>query len=413
MSCEVIQRQLKHFFEDLLTEDEYQEVCEHMTRCAQCRRYAASTGSLSYLLKELGDMEVPKDLSETIRFRLDKITEKAAADPAPFHGKTTSVSRNMMALGIVLVVFALAYFILGKDKSTSAPPRGVTEENAGNEEEAAVESMMVPPSQTQVSGKEAENLFNQLQTMATSLEKIADSKIEIKQAAKNEAVNENTTKAGLKPMAPAAGVILPETTAFHWHVPYSRDAERGQLINTVKILEITLDYEDRDFLIFKATGKQLKQLIEGVQFANKTELETPEFMPNEGLSDRIIPVSIYFIQLTSFVEETYSMPIEKKEGVFVSLEQKAPESKNIVDWHILIIPSQREKVLDAVRLAGGKMLYTSDHVAVFTILGPRVGNLMDAVSGIGGVFPDFGKAQLSENAKLRELVKVLIYFKEQ
>ena len=413
MSCQDIQGQLKHFFEDLLTENEYQEVCEHLSHCAQCRRYASSTGSLSYLLKELGEMDVPRDLAETIRFRLANITEKAAAGAPAADTRKASASWYMKILGTALVAVAvIGFFVTGNRGKSGTPPQVVMESDSGQEEVTVIKKIE-PPEQAPVSDEEAEQLYKQLQTMATSLEQITASKADKKQVAETEPAQDDVVEVDPKAAMPAAGGDVAQPGAFHWHIPYVRDAERSQLISTVNILDIKVDYEDRDFLVFKATGNQLKQLIAGIEFANKADLEAPDFILDGSLVDTVIPASMYFIGPDVFNGRADAMPMKRKDGVFVSNPPTVMDANNVIDWHFLIIPGQREKVLDAVHLVGGRILYASDEALVFTVLGARIRRLMDEVSGIGGVFADFGQAELSESVLLREMVKVLVTFKEQ
>ena len=54
MDCNNIRQRITPFMDDLLAEDEYQRVWGHLESCASCGQFAASVGTLSYRLKELG-----------------------------------------------------------------------------------------------------------------------------------------------------------------------------------------------------------------------------------------------------------------------------------------------------------------------------------------------------------------------
>ena len=79
MICSDVQQRLKQFLEDLLEEREYQEIRAHLEECVSCRKYALSIASLSYRLKEMGQIEVPKDLLSTVLYRLRHCGPESAA----------------------------------------------------------------------------------------------------------------------------------------------------------------------------------------------------------------------------------------------------------------------------------------------------------------------------------------------
>ena len=417
MNCHDIEQKLKPFLEDLLTEDEYQEVCGHLERCAQCRQYASSTGSLSYLLKELGAVDTPKDLSATICFRLQKITDRPLPDASFPDGKPPALWRRYslpaVIAAIILFVAWRAVFKTGP-KTFQAPDisaRATGQAAEGMSGEAEGKSAQQAP----VDEESAEQIYRRLQMIADTLGATPEQKVEDKEETKPGPA-ENQTPATVTPSA-ADAVLTDEPAAgpvsVHWHIPYSRDTQREQLINTVRVLGIPVDYEDGDVLIFKAAYKQLKLLIDGIQFEAKAEMNVPEFMSDERFPDRIIPVSILFVRRDDDSAGTSDIPIVKKNGVFVSLEQQAPAGENVLDWHFLIIPGQRDHLLGAVREAGGKIDYTSDDVAVFLIHGARIETLANKIRSLGGVFADFGSREPGDGAIAREMVKVFIHLKEQ
>ena len=417
MNCHDIEQKLKPFLEDLLTEDEYQEVCGHLDRCAQCRQYAVSTGSLSYLLKELGAVDTPKDLSATTCFRLQKITDRPLPDASFPDGKPPALWRRYsLPVVIAASIFFVAWWVVFKTgpktfKASDTSVRETDEATEGMSGEAKGKSAEQAP----VDEESAEQIYHRLQMIANTLGAIPEQKVEDKEETK-PGPTENQTLAIGAPLA--AGPVLADEPAdgpvsVHWHIPYSRDSQREQLINTVRVLGIHVDYEDGDFLVFKATYKQLKLLIDGIQFETKAEMNVPEFMSDERFPDRIIPVSILFVRRDDYSAGRADIPIVKKNGVFVSFEQQAPAGENVLDWHFLMIPEQRANLLGAIREADGKINYTSDDVVVFLIHGARLETLANKIRSLGGIFADFGNREIGDGAVVREMVKVLIHLKEQ
>ncbi len=375
MNCRDIQQQLKSFFEDLLTEDEYQKICGHLDTCATCRQYASSTGSLSYLLKELGEADIPKDLLATIRFRLGKKASDETAN-LPHQKEQSSPTSRIITIIIIAgaIVSILGLSMLWKERNIFTNPKPIIEEK--------IESKTALPFETEKTAKlEDKNVPPEDQSPDMD-ETLIQSPI-------------------------------PELFSLHWHIPYSRESERKQLIDTIKILGINLDYEDNDFLVFKAVSKQLKQLLDGVQFTNKLELDLPDFILEENSPDEKVPVSIFFINQAPLTVKAPSVPVIEKNGVFVAHRHLTPSNENILDWHILIIPSQQDALLNVIRQRGGEIIYASNEIAIFSISGTEISKLTEEIQGTGGVFADFCDTDLNTDSLLKGIGKILIHFKEQ
>jgi len=372
MNCQDYQKQLKSFFEDLLTEKEYQEVCTHLDACAACRQYVSSTGSLSYLLKELGEMDVPKDLLTTVHFRLDKKESDQTENVSLHEEPSSSLPRIMIIIVIAGIAVSLTGLFMLRGVFDSS--KLIIEEKIEDKNAPAVEAKTID---------ESENNIPPLKDQSPDSNKIL------------------------------AQNAIPESFSLHWHIPYSKEFEMKQLVKTIKILEIKPDYEDNDFLIFQSTGEQLKLLIDGIQFNSELELDLPNFILEGNFPDREIPVSIFFMGQTSLIAEMPSIPVIEKNGVFVAQGSMDSLSENVLDWHVLMISSQRDTLFNVIRQGGGTIIYTSKEAAIFSISHAKISVLTENIQDIGGVFTDFGDVELSEDSSVKKTEKVLIHFKYQ
>ena len=115
MRCESIRPLIRTFLDDLLDEKDYQDIQAHLGGCERCQVYAASVGTLSYRLYELGQVAVPPDLSSTVLYELEKKNRLAAAGPAVslpeengLKAVTVVVTRLLWAVVLLILVAAAA-----------------------------------------------------------------------------------------------------------------------------------------------------------------------------------------------------------------------------------------------------------------------------------------------------------------
>lgn len=206
---------------------------------------------------------------------------------------------------------------------------------------------------------------------------------------------------------------MSDSYPIHWHIPYYEEAKLKQLLNTIKGLEINLDYEDQDFLVFTTTGEKIKLLSEGIQFTDKLQLGIPDFIAQGSFSDMEIPTSIHFTRQGSLSSETLDLPTNQKRNSLVSFEQRVSSNYNYFDWHILLIYSQQKTLLDVIRSGGGTIRYTSDEVVVFSVPGIGMESLVDEIQNMGGVFADFGNMKFNEGSPMSGTINILIYFSKK
>lgn len=224
MNCPDVHQRLQPFLEDLLQESEYQAIHTHLAKCRTCHEHVAALGSMTYAVKELGEVSVPPDLSETTLFALRQPV-KPAPSPA---GARRPVVKTAALAAILVAAGAMSWSVFVKPHHRAAPepPVVVT---------ATVER---PP----VSEPEAAAAYAQLKAMAGAI---------------GAPVPEASTAAGLPPPpSPPA----PAAEPAHWHFTYTADPDRAQLFNACRILGIHWDYEADDLVVFTAARPQLQQL---------------------------------------------------------------------------------------------------------------------------------------------------------
>lgn len=116
MNCQLIQDKMKSFLDDLLEESEYQEIRFHLEECQACAAYASSVGSLSYKVKELGQLPLPQDLAQTILFEAKRPKEASATvfTQNIITGKTREMPVFIFrwaTLFLVLMIFLVSVFL--------------------------------------------------------------------------------------------------------------------------------------------------------------------------------------------------------------------------------------------------------------------------------------------------------------
>jgi len=158
----------------------------------------------------------------------------------------------------------------------------------------------------------------------------------------------------------------------------------------------------------------LKLLKEGIQFTNQVILDLPKFILDGTALNREVSTSIYFAgrrPSTTGESDPYANP---KSGALRSVEQLTSSGKlNIFEWHILLVSSTKDSLLDVIRRDGGEIHYISKEAVVFAIPGIGLQALVDEMQGMGGVFVDFGEMELEEGTFLSGTANVMIHFSKR
>ena len=278
ITCSDIKDNVKQLLDDRLVEKEYHAFFRHLESCLKCKEYVRAIGSLSNQIWKLSEVEVPADLSSSIIFKLKQSGDNNEAQPS------SELSTKVILGAIIMIAGLFVFFGTGIFLKTPEPSSGA--DNAGIVEPRSIKE------QEPVSDEEAEYLFSQLRAMAQSLEPISNGK-SVREVSRVKVSKEGNLF--LFDGSPETGKrSAPVAYSLHWHIPYSKEAEISQLVDTIKNLEIDLNYEDKNFLIFEATSGKLKLLSDQIQLTNKWRLDLPEFISAGYLPDKKTLVSVCF-----------------------------------------------------------------------------------------------------------------------
>lgn len=254
MTCADIERQIRPFLDDLLSEEEYQSAHAHIEGCSKCQRYVGALGSFSYLLKELGEIEAPRDLADSILFNLKKTPVQADAPR----------SKTGLIVGAIIIILIGGAMYWGfrhfKTKQRPSQPAApiVVPANLVQEEESE-------------SPKKEAILLEQVQVFGS-------------EEADQETPDE---RAGPSQMTPQ------KVSAFHWHLPHSQD-ETQKMLAILNRIGASYEYKLPELVILTLTAPEFSQ------FVRETEAVAPRMLPvrNAPLEPN------QKINLTMYLEET-------------------------------------------------------------------------------------------------------------
>jgi hypothetical protein len=223
--CSEVKAKVKPFLEDLVTDEEYQAIFEHLDRCPECTRYIRSLGSISNQLWKLGDIDVPSDFASTILFNIDNAPEEPAASKP-------KASKNILIIAVTLVVAAATVMFVMKYISANKP---------APKTETITGQMIVE--KTPSGDKESAALFEELQNIADKL-KVTEKKPETAEApAEAEAPKEKSAEPLKEESAQKAN--LPTQSAvdlgpLHWHVKGSAKTDTQEIDSKKSGKELSL-----------------------------------------------------------------------------------------------------------------------------------------------------------------------------
>ena len=291
MGCDNIRQRVVPFMDDLLAEDEYQRVWGHLESCASCGQFAASVGTLSYRLKELGAVKVPHDLVQTIFYEMSQ-TEKSHKenDIAPLKGVSlvetpaidVPVSKRsnfllvsaILFLGISTVVFAGLYF--RNRPLTSRPAQTVLQ---------APPSESVP-SADQIQKNPASQVIEKIKTILYGTN---DQELSLTEA-QDEISN---LKAVIREMeSPSKSLADWMIDQRHYHLSYSSQSE---LLNLIHDLGLVLDHESQKFFIFYVPKIKMEEFTRRIGALSGVVADFNEENLKNEASDVSTKVSVYFV----------------------------------------------------------------------------------------------------------------------
>jgi len=153
MDCGEIQKRLKPFLEDLLSEVERRAFIVHLDGCSKCKGYVSAIDSLTNQLWKLGEVKVPADFCSTTLFKL-KQAEEELRRPNLVISKKLGIRILILALMILMLFFGISYLKHRKY------PKG-----AGDVQVISAVVERKPA----ISDREAKSLFEKLKEIAAML----------------------------------------------------------------------------------------------------------------------------------------------------------------------------------------------------------------------------------------------------
>ncbi len=391
MMCDDIDKKLKHFLGDLLSDPDYQAFVDHLDGCSKCASRVRMMGSFTNQLWELGDIEVPSDLDSTILFQFNQ----AKKEPR----KSKPKKPRKLVIGVVILIIGLIAFFGWKK---FFKPEELNVEQVSDD--AVIVQATAIKKKVSAPDPEAERLYRQLKDMAESLAPMVPKTIEKKVSEKKPSQEKEVVPVVKEPVASPSSY---DAYSLHWHIPYFTESDIKQLVSTITMLNIDLDYDDPNFVIFKTINKRIKTIKAGVQFTHKIQLDLPDFIMDGSDPNGDVVVSISF----TGQEPTYSTSVARG-GALSSFEQATSEAGNSLDWHILLVSAQQDALLDIIQGNRGRIEYASKEVVVFSMPGGRINDLAKEIQSAGGIFADFGNTDF-DTVSLLGMVNVLVYFSEQ
>jgi len=400
MTCEDVDKKLKNFLGDLLSDEDYQGFVEHLDGCTKCGKRVRMMGSFTNQLWELGDIEIPSDLDSTIIFQYDQ-AKKAPPKPKPKMKKS-----KMLGIAVVVVVVGIGIAFGAKKFFKPAELNGDQERG-----EAVTVQATAFTKKVSAPDPEAERLYKQLKSMAESLAPATQHATKKKdpepEPQKEETIVREASPPPVKKPVRSAPKSSPDAYSLHWHLPQFSESDAKQLVSTITMLDIDPDYDDQNFIVFRTTNKKIKTLSIGIKFTYKLQLDVPEFIMDGSDPQGEVAASISFTGR----ETTYSTA-GTRGGALSSFEQEENAAGNIFDWHVLLVLSQQNALIDVIHRHRGTVLFTSNEAVIFSIPGARIKALSEEIQGTGGMFTDLMGSDF-ETASLLGIVNVLIYLPEQ
>jgi hypothetical protein len=356
MNCATIQKKLKPFLEDMLTEEEYQLFALHLDQCAECRLHVGRVGSLSNQIHELGQMEAPSDMAATILFRLKQSSQGSGASQFAVPGKKM-ISGFIFCLLAAAVVIGYFYFLKPKNIQSSGMVTSVISRN-----------------NLPLKSGEAEALLNQLHSIANSvraeeknlseLKDIQDKASDQQAVSKEPFINvESEKQAGEKQVN--------QTVLFlHWHLLCGKEIIKTEFRKILGESGVSYQEPAPDFFILSALGKKIRDIFDQIQTSY------PEH-----------------VKLNAFgVEET----LPKQEyHLMLHLQQYDRSDQKTFHWHLKFSQPNRFKMSESFRRFGAVVSYESKELLVLSISTTKLAGLAAEIRGIEGISADFGNGHVN------------------
>jgi len=369
MNCADIRTKLQPFLEDLLSEEEYKAFCGHMGACDKCKAYVRSVGSLSNQLWKLGLINVPSDLGSTIMYKLAHPGQEV--EPSK-----SALSKKRIVAGSVLILSAAVLFFAAGHLKNQRHPKGM--ERAPFVKTGVI-SEKEPPSDA-----EAQALFDGLVKIEGTSGQPEEEAADATETKEENAVGakEPATQQVL-PGATEEAAVVAATTLLHLHLQSTED-KKDKLLDTFSNLDIGLDYQKHNILIFGGSGEKVEHLIEKILSIGEDAFSMSDFTP---------------------MAQTY---LDDNFRVSIYLEQK---KTGPLHWHIgPIAPDRESYVLTIIKEFNGIVDYESDGIVIIFVPSTELDKLRKRIQAMRIPFSEYGSVESQKESLISGLEAISIYF---
>ncbi|HTL48333.1 MAG TPA: hypothetical protein VL688_09790 [Verrucomicrobiae bacterium] len=243
MNCRDVEMQVRPLLEDLLAEEEYQEAHRHIESCPNCRQYVSAIGSISHMLKELGDIPAPRDLADSILFRLQSGKGEAKAGTGSAGRRKFHPAAAAAAVTAILVAaFFLRHGASSGKKVSPAPAQ------AGS----AALSVIA----REIPTDEAAQAYEKLKTISNALETVDRQKagapvpIVKSKSLSGPAVFSAGSRAGQK------------VVSVHWDFSPSDEQEGEEMFKALEKAGLPYVYKHPDFAVVRFSPPQFEEFVQ-------------------------------------------------------------------------------------------------------------------------------------------------------
>ena len=310
MTCNEINKRLKAFLEDLLTEEEHQAFLRHLDSCSKCREHARSIGSLTNQLWKLGNaIMVPADFSSAVIFKLKHPTQ---VDPKPGF-----VISKKLAMGILIAIIVISAFLFGIIYFK-------TRVQSGAKNEAPLVKVQIIEEE-KIPGNEEEKLLpEELETVDKASE-VSEKEEAVEDESKAKAVAREN-----KPLAQEASVTADQTPEgktvsvlkpLHWHFVYSQEFERTKLEEKKRQKEQKINQILQNVRQLEGEVRRLEEepgIELGRQYseeAEKARLEEKRQQNELELQQKRAEIQLQEVKIKLLKEENDKIELELQQGL--------------------------------------------------------------------------------------------------
>ncbi|MFC1807092.1 zf-HC2 domain-containing protein [Candidatus Omnitrophota bacterium] len=352
MSCDEINKLLKRFQEDLLSEDEYQAFLAHIDNCSNCKEYVRSIGSLSIRLWELGDIKVPQDFSSTIFYKLSHPVEEARPNKSV-------VSKKWIIGIIILIILSALLFLVHRYIKTGQGPQDM-----GNAPTVVAEIIRKsePPND-----RRAKFLLDKLKAIAGGLGAPENGMV-VKESRIEKVVVKEKTKVAENYQIKDVPLIS-EPKSLHWHFRCLEVVNNAALEGEIGSIELNIRKNLAD-------KQQLETEIADLK--KKEGAGLGEYYSKDALAVRSDEQQELSVELQKKLKEASGMT-EKIKDLEDRKRRLESELRGSIKESKLTEAKRKTELLNTLSAAGVKADYQADNLLTFYSNGKKIEDLLGQI----------------------------------